>query len=414
MIGLAFGGCGSEEPESGGDTSPPAQLTTETIPETGQGQWGSYPADTTLDEREVVEAYVEALDERDGARFCSVVAPWISGRFDIGGTDPDASLSRPVRCPGLVAGFIGYIEDCCPPKFLGAAVADTGELDRREDVVGVPITVTLRREESERGTYEEPLEDIVWVTRDSGAWRVAKLSLVAAAASIALTSEADYNIPPDVEAERRTFAAEVARAEKRRREHEEAYREVAAKTSCPGDARYPDGGKDVVDYRHPAPPSPTTQLPAADIRAVQVDSSDGRICVVFEMAGEIRGGTTFDFAIESVAFEWGVSGFTQGFEVELRTDGRARVTSGRNDERQTISVPATVGRDGNRLQLVVDRASFAAGRPFPGSRDPSPPLARFMFRGDVTVVLSEKRYLHDDLGPGPPEGVLRYTYPPSS
>ncbi|HEY4621189.1 MAG TPA: hypothetical protein VIG93_05760 [Gaiellaceae bacterium] len=144
---------------------------------------------------------------------------------------------------------------------------------------------------------------------------------------------------------------------------------------------------------------------------MQVDARDGRICVVFEMAGGIRGGTTFEFVIESPDFDWGLSGFSQGFEVELRADGRARVTSGLDDERHTISVPARVGLDRNRLMLVVDRASFAAGRPFPGSRAPSRPLEEFQFLGHVNLVLSEKRYLHDDLGPGPPEGVLRYRYP---
>lgn len=374
-------------------------------------EWGSYPADVSLDEREVVEAYVQALDERDGERFCGVVAQWISGRFDIGGTDPDASLTRPVRCPELVTGFIGYIEDCCPPKFLGARVARIGDLDRRGDLVGVPITVTLRREEQQRGVYTEPLEDVVWVARDAGAWRVAKLSLVAAAASIGLQSEGDLTTPPDVEAERRAFAAEVGRAERQRRARENAYREVRATASCPGEGRYPDGAKDVVDYRHPAPSTPTPQLPGADIQAVQVNAADGRICAVFEMVGEIRRGTTFDFAIESLDFDWGLSGFSQGFEIELRGDGRARVTSGRDDERHTVSVPGIVGLDGNRLMLVVDGTSFARGRPFPGSRAPSRLVERFRFRADVTVVLSEKRYLHDDLGPGPPEGALRFSYP---
>jgi hypothetical protein len=129
------------------------------------------------------------------------------------------------------------------------------------------------------------------------------------------------------------------------------------------------------------------------------------------MAGEVRADTTFEFAIESNDFDWGKSGFSQGFEVELRGDGRARVSSGRDDERRPLSVPGTVGREGNRLLLVVDRASFAAGRPFPGSPSPSRPLESFRFRADVTVVLSEQRYLHDDLGPAPPKGIQRFPYP---
>ena len=72
-------------------------------------EFGDYPADTSLDERGVVEAYVDSLDARDGARFCSVVAPWISGRFDIAGTEPgDESLSKPSRCPQIVPFLIDF------------------------------------------------------------------------------------------------------------------------------------------------------------------------------------------------------------------------------------------------------------------------------------------------------------------
>ncbi len=376
------------------------------------GDFGAYPADESLDEEGVVRAYVDALDTRDGERFCSVVAPWISGRFDIQGTEPEAPLSRPLPCPDFVSGFIGYIEDCCPPEFHGAEVVDVGELERRGDVVGVPITVELELEQDGR-EYTEPLEDIVWITRDADAWRVATLSSVAAQASIVLESEPDFDVPPDPAAEREAFAAEVESALRRREEYEASYREVSGEASCPDAARYADTGRDVEEYRHPAPPPPTPQLPAADLRAVHVHAADGRICALFELSGDIQTGTTFDFVIESPDFDWGVSGFSQGFEVDLRTDGRARVTSGRNDERRAISVPAEVGRDGPRLALLVDAESFSTGEPFPGSVTPSSPLDRFNLRADVTVEVSEERLLHDDLGPGPPEGTQRYPYPPS-
>ncbi len=173
--------------------------------------WGAYPADTSLDERGAVKAYVEALDDRDGARFCAVVAPWISGRFDIIGTDPDASFIRPLRCPQFVSGFIGYIEDCCPPKFVGVEIGRMGELRRQADIVGVPITIRLHLDQDGR-PITESRDDVVWVTKDSGAWRVAKLSEVAAAASIGLPSDEDLIAAPDVDAERRAYAAEVAAA----------------------------------------------------------------------------------------------------------------------------------------------------------------------------------------------------------
>jgi hypothetical protein len=405
VVAVIAAGCGSGTSDS--QASAPASPTDD---------WGSYPADTSLDERGAVEVYVEALNDRDGEAFCGVVAPWISGRFDIALSDPDAPFSKPLRCPEFVSGFIGYIEDCCPPKFLGAELAEIGELDRRGDLVGVPVTVNLHLEDSDggRGTYTEPLEDVVWVTKDEDAWRIAKLSRVAAAASL-VGGERDVidqlTAPPDVADERTTYAQEVADAIGRRQGHEGAFGEPTGSVSCPRAKRVEDELTDVVDYRHPAPPTPTPQLPAADIQAVEVEASEGRICVVFEMAGNIQPDTTFEFAIESPDFDWGRAGFTQQFEIELRDDGRARVSSGRDDARRSVSVPADVGREGNRLRVVVDEASFATGRELPGSRVESKPLERFQFRADVTVEQSEERHLHDDLGPGPPEGVKRFPYP---
>jgi hypothetical protein len=394
----------------GGADSAHDQTTTSTAAPTGE--FGSYPADASLDERDVVEAYVRALDARDGKAFCRVVATWISGRFDIAGTDPDASLSRPVRCPQLVPGLTDFPWENQERDFKGASIADVGDLDERGgDLVGVPVTITLRLEEDERGVYDERLEDVVWLTKDAGAWRVAKLSNLAGWAALTEGSDAELTSPPDVQAEQRAFAVEVAKARQLRSAREASYRVVATSAACPDGKTYPDGSDDVVDYRHPAPPTPTPQLPAADIRAVHVHASGRRICVLLELAGPVQTGTVFDFAIQSPDFDWGLSGFSQGFEVELRADDHARVTSGRDDQRRPISVPAEVGRAGNRLMVAVDAESFSTGRPLPGAATSSGPLTRFKLRASVTVKVSEERLLHDDLGPGPPEGVLRYPYP---
>jgi len=401
-LAVVVAGCGHDEPSPGEQVAPAAPSE----------EWGSYPADTSLDEKQVVEAYVRALDERDGETLCRVVAPWISGRFDIAGTDPDAAVSRPVRCPQVVPALTDFPWENQERDFKGASIADFGDLERRgADLVSVATTVTLRLEEHERGEYEEALDDVVWLVRDADAWRVAKLSRVAAWAALTAESDAELTSPPDVDAERRRFAAEAAKAKRVRSARERSYRAVDTSASCPDGRTYPDGADDVVDYRHPAPPSPTPQLPAADIRAVHVHASGRRICALFELAGDVRTGTTFDFAIESPGFDWGRSGFSQGFEVELRADGRARVTSGLDDARRPVSVPAEVGLAGNRFELAVDAESFSAGRPFPGSVTTAGPLERFQLRAAVTVEVSKQRLLHDDLGPGPPEGVLRFPYP---
>jgi hypothetical protein len=399
---LLGGGCGGRE-------SAPDEATTTAAP---TGEFGSYPADPSLDEQDVVEAYVRALDARDGKAFCRIVATWVSGRFDIAGTDPNASLLRPVRCPQVVPGLTDFPWENQERDFRGASIADVGDLDERgDDLVGVPVTITLRLEEHGRGEYDEPLEDVVWLTKDAGAWRVAKLSILAGWATLTEDSETELRSPPDVSAERRAFAAEVAKARQLRSAQEASYRVVHTSATCPEGRTYPDGSDDVVDYRHPAPRTPTPQLTAADIRAVHVHASGRRICVLLELTGPVQTGTVFDFAITSPDFEWGRSGFSQGFEVELRADGRARVTSGRDDQRRPVSVPAEIGRAGNRLMLAVDAESFSTGRPFPGSTTSPGPLSRFKLRASVTVEVSEERLLHDDLGPGPPEGILRYPYP---
>jgi hypothetical protein len=404
---LVGAGCG------GGESAGQETVTATSSEPVPTREFGSYPADPSLDETEVVEAYVDALDARDGQAFCRVVASWISGHLDIVGTDPDASVQRPLPCPDLVPVLTDFPWENQERDFKGASVASFGDLDERGNgLVGVPVTITLLLEEEGRGEYEEPLQDVVWVTKEAGAWRVAKLSVVAGWASLMATERGDdLTAPPNIDAERHSFAAEAANAKERRSARETSYRAVGGTATCPDGKTYGDGSGDVVDYQHPAPPTPTPQLPAADIRTLSVHASGERICVVFELAGDVQTDSVFDFAITSPDVEWGRSGFSQGFEVELRTDGRARVTSGLDDQRRPISVPAEVGIAGSRLMLAVDAKSFASGHPFPGSVAAPSPRPPFDLRADVTVRVSAKRLLHDDLGPGPPEGVRTHRYP---
>ena len=406
-LALVGAGCGGANP--GADETLGA---TSTVSVATSG-FGSYPADPSLDEKEVVEAYVDALDARDGQTFCRVVASWISGHFDIAGTDPDASVRRPLRCPELVPALTDFPWENQQRDFKGASVAEFAALDQRgTDLVGVPVTITLRLEESGRGQYEKPLEDVVWVTREAGAWRVAKLSAVAGWASLIATERGDdLTAKPDIGAARRSFAAEAVKARQITSTREASYRAVRDTATCPDGRVYADGSGDVVDYQHPAPPTPTPQLPAADIRTLRVHASQGRICVLFELAGGVRTDTVFDFAMSSPDFDWGRSGFSQDFEVDLRSDGRARVTSGRDGQGRPVSVAAQVGKAGNRLMLALDATSFADGRPLPGSVTVAAPSERFDLRADVTVRVSARRLLHDDLGPRPPEGVRSYPYP---
>ena len=397
----------------GGGTSADDTTTASSSAGTPKQEFGSYPADPSLDQKEVVEAYVDALNARDGRSFCRLVASWISGHFDIVGTDPDASLRRPLLCPEVLPALTDFPWENQERDFKGARVAAFGDLDERGNgLVGVPVAITLRLEEEGRGEYEEPLQDVVWVTKEAGAWRVAKLSVVAAWASLMATERGDdLTGPPDVDAQRRSFAAESAKARQLRSARETSYRAVQETATCPEGKAFADPSNDVVDWQHPAPPTPTPQLAAADIRTINVHASEGRICVLFELAGDVRTDTEFKFSISSPDFDWGRSGFSQGFEVDLRSDGRARVTSGRDLEQRPMSVPAEVGRAGNRLLLAVDAKSFASGRPYPGSVAVPGPRDRFELHASAIVRVSAKRRLYDGLGPASPAELPVYSYP---
>jgi hypothetical protein len=144
---------------------------------------------------------------------------------------------------------------------------------------------------------------------------------------------------------------------------------------------------------------------------VDVHASEGRICVLFELAGDVRTDTEFKFSISSPDFDWGRSGFSQGFEVDLRSDGRARVTSGRDDHDRPIAVPAEVGRAGNRLLMGMDASSFASGHPYPGSAAVARPIDRFDLQASLVLRVSAHRQLYDGLGPASPAERPVYSYP---
>ncbi len=111
---------------------------------------GAYPPDRSLSPADVVRAYVDAINRRDGARFCSVVAPWISGRFDLWGNDPDSSVLRPIECPQIVSGLIGYIEDCCPPKFVSYEIVRLGPSSTDGGLQRVDVELRVHVEEDKK------------------------------------------------------------------------------------------------------------------------------------------------------------------------------------------------------------------------------------------------------------------------
>lgn len=368
-------------------------------------RFSRYAGERGLGPEAVVRAYVEAIDRRDGERFCGLIAPYTAGAYDIASRDPDSGI-RAQGCPDFVRGFIGFTTDCCPPQFQSARVKSVSEARVERGLMRVDAQVYVRIEqEGKRRT--ETLKDTVWLARFDGAWRVAKPSRVALAASLIHPNRPreDPAPPPDVEAEMKRYTAELRDFERRLRERASSYAPPGAPERCRGGVTIADRAGDVVDFQHPAPRTPPPPTPRVDIRSVTIASDGRRICLEWRAAGPIEGHLEARFNMG--AADPGPSGFSQPFAVELRPDGKARVTSGEDEDHRPVPVPARVGAGGDRLTLVLDGESFRRGRQSPMSSG-RPPLRRFGFNTSLTARLSEQRMLHDDLGPLPQPQLWLY------
>jgi hypothetical protein len=362
------------------------------------------------------EAYVEAIDERDGETFCDLMAPYITGTLELEFKDPDSNLSHVDSCGQFISGFIGYIEDCCPPEFVGASVKSAELGERRGRLQAVDLEIELETTEDEvtaEGSQEvartQTLRDVVWLAEFDDEWRVAKLSAIAHAASLGFTigedsTEEDPLAPPDLEAQVRAYAAAQAESEGVAEEREASYGKPGEPAACEG-LTIEDPAGDLDEYVQPAPEEPPPETPQADLRAVELHAEDGGYCIRFTAAGPIEGPVTYGFNLRASASG---QGFIQLFYADLRKDGLVRVTSGEDEEQHPIAVPGEIGLADNQLTLVLTPESIAAGEPTPSSTE-SRPTGPFAFGAFATATLGERRALHDDLGAR--EGPDYFAYP---
>ena len=169
----------------------------------------------------MVRAYVQALDSRDGKRFCELVAPYISGRLDIYLRDRDSEV-RAKDCAEFVSAFIGYVEDCGTAReFKAVKLTSVDGVEEHGELRLVHAQVELAQKETcqaRKGVLTTPHAEGIWLGRFDGAWRIPKLGEVAHAASLAmprLPEESEMpgddrpDEPPDVAAYERAFAALV-------------------------------------------------------------------------------------------------------------------------------------------------------------------------------------------------------------
>ena len=420
---LLLGGCGEA------DDAPLDRETAKAPPASSARQaasfhgFGAYSGDSSLGVEQVVRAYVDALSTRDGHRFCRLVAAYISGRYDVTARELARDGERPRNCPDLVGAFIGYSEEAYQPMFLRAAVKEIG----RPVGVGGLMRVTLklsvdwseqedpppraRRLPDGRFLRRRGLRDVVWLARSGGAWRVARLSAVAAAASILVDGRPndDHAARPDVAGEQRRFEAAVLDFERRTRSIERSFRSPGRLADCSGGVTLRDAARDLRDYQFPAPRTPIPRTPGVDLRGLQVRSKDEIVCVRVDMAGNVARPLELSFTLA----DWANAGqgFHQSFVVKLRKGGDVHVTSGEDEDRRPVVIPARVGIEGARLSLVLDRQSFERGSPGAASNGTAP-LSRFVFQVSATAQLSERRTLYDAFEGGPRGSrETRFGYP---
>jgi hypothetical protein len=360
------------------------------------GPFGDYPGEPDLSPEEVARAYVEALDARDGERFCGLVAPYISGGYDIAVRDQDSALRSLRDCPGFVSAYIGYVEDCCPPEFKAAEVERLREGRPHGELRGFDLVIRLHLVENGEPRVER-LADRVWLARLEGAWRVAKLSAVARAASLAMPhfdepagAEEDPLAPPDLAEEQRLFAAAVEDFGRRAERRSASYRQLGRAADCSGGLSIDDEQAD-QEWNGAGPAEDPPHVPGGDITRVRVAVRGEEVCVRWDLAGSPEQGIFLSYGHR----EGPSTG--QFFDVEVRDDGTARATSGDDDRGRPIPVPAEVGVGDAAVTLTLGPESFRAGQREWSNPEP-PPLEDFGISASSLAKAGADRSVRDQLG----------------
>jgi hypothetical protein len=176
-MSLLLAGCGEkdeEQPEAIDAAPGPAESPSERkgeAPPPGDQPQGDAPTDPSgpaAERREaqrVVRAYVRALDARDGARVCRLLAP---------GVVENVRLPRERgSCPASLDASIGYRDPRGLPQYGGARV--TQVVSTRVGPRSARVTATVVTDFADR---DEPSieDDIIYLDRARGGYLVAKPS----------------------------------------------------------------------------------------------------------------------------------------------------------------------------------------------------------------------------------------------
>jgi hypothetical protein len=130
---------------------------------------GGGAAATAPDEKRAaswaVRDYVEAIDERDGARVCEVLAP---------GAIQDIQLPREgTGCAAALSASIGYRDPRGFPVFGEARLDSIGDVTVGAGEARVTATVVTRFADRDEPSIED---DVIYLVELDGEWRIAKPS----------------------------------------------------------------------------------------------------------------------------------------------------------------------------------------------------------------------------------------------
>ena len=238
-----------------------------------------------------------------------------------------------------------------------------------------------------------PLTDVVWLVRDGGAWRIAKLGADRRRGVARRGSSDELGDRPDVTAERPSFAAEVAAFERRQRAREASYGRTVGSLRCKTTLTVSDPARDMNDGIHPAPRTSIAHIGRADLRSFSLGRSGLSLCLRFETASGVfaaRASSRSTSATSMRAAPSSHRGSRSTFDPTVAPASRAGSTEsgGRSRVRRRLRAPAE-----------ASPCCWIAARSLPGSPHPlsdgRPSLDRFGFgAAAVNVRLSTRRETH--------------------